>query len=188
MTGRPDSVRRASTLYRSARNIEGVEVAPVADFNTYDILKQRYLLLTREALAVDLRAGSNFVAAGLRSGASGCWGRTRLGLAHAADHCRRDARSDCCTDHRDIYNYALLDALGQTISTGILNADNESHMASISFDMLGVPEPAGWMMMVSGFGLIGVAGFDGGNDPSMLLVGSVPAVRHAERRAVKQRE
>lgn len=37
-------------LFRSARNIEGVEVAPVADFNTYDILKQRYLVLTREAL------------------------------------------------------------------------------------------------------------------------------------------
>src|SRR5271168_4965999 len=40
------------TLYRSARNIEGVQIAPVADFNTYDILKQRYLVLTREALAV----------------------------------------------------------------------------------------------------------------------------------------
>jgi len=40
------------TLYRSARNIEGVEVAPVADFNTYDILKQRFLLLTPAALAV----------------------------------------------------------------------------------------------------------------------------------------
>jgi large subunit ribosomal protein L4 len=39
-------------LYQSARNIEGVEVSPVADFNTYDILKQRYLVLTREALAV----------------------------------------------------------------------------------------------------------------------------------------
>ena len=39
-------------LYRSARNIEGVQVAPVAEFNTYDILKQRYLVLTREALAV----------------------------------------------------------------------------------------------------------------------------------------
>src|SRR4051794_26134755 len=38
-------------LYRSARNIEGVQIAPVAEFNTYDILKQRYLLLTREALA-----------------------------------------------------------------------------------------------------------------------------------------
>ncbi len=38
-------------LYRSARNIEGVEVAPVHEFNTYDILKQRYLVLTREALA-----------------------------------------------------------------------------------------------------------------------------------------
>lgn len=37
-------------LYRSARNIEGVQVAPVAEFNTYDILKQRYLVLTREAL------------------------------------------------------------------------------------------------------------------------------------------
>jgi large subunit ribosomal protein L4 len=39
-------------FHRSARNLEGVEVAPVADFNTYDILKQRYLLLTREALGV----------------------------------------------------------------------------------------------------------------------------------------
>lgn len=37
-------------FYRSARNIEGVQVAPVADFNTYDVLKQRYLILTREAL------------------------------------------------------------------------------------------------------------------------------------------
>jgi large subunit ribosomal protein L4 len=37
-------------LYRSARNIEGVAVAPVSEFNTYDILKQRYLVLTREAL------------------------------------------------------------------------------------------------------------------------------------------
>ena len=41
-----------TALYKSARNIEGVQVAPVAEFNTYDILKQRYLLLTREALAV----------------------------------------------------------------------------------------------------------------------------------------
>ena len=39
-------------LYRSARNIEGVQVAPVAEFNTYDVLKQRYLVLTPEALEV----------------------------------------------------------------------------------------------------------------------------------------
>ncbi len=38
-------------LLSSARNIEGVMVAPVAEFNTYDILKQRYLVLTREALS-----------------------------------------------------------------------------------------------------------------------------------------
>jgi large subunit ribosomal protein L4 len=39
-------------LHRCVRNIEGVEIAPVAEFNTYDILKQRYLILTPEALAV----------------------------------------------------------------------------------------------------------------------------------------
>jgi large subunit ribosomal protein L4 len=38
-------------LYQSARNIEGVQVAPVGEFNTYDVLKQRYLILTPEALA-----------------------------------------------------------------------------------------------------------------------------------------
>ena len=43
--------RLRPVVYRSARNIEGVEVAPVAEFNTYDVLKQRYLVLTREALA-----------------------------------------------------------------------------------------------------------------------------------------
>jgi len=36
-------------LYKSARNIEGVKVSPVSDFNALDILKQRYLVLTREA-------------------------------------------------------------------------------------------------------------------------------------------
>jgi large subunit ribosomal protein L4 len=38
-------------LHRSARNIEGVVVAPVAELNTYQILRRRYLVLTREALA-----------------------------------------------------------------------------------------------------------------------------------------
>ena len=44
-------------LHRSARNIEASQVAPVAEFNTYDILKQRYLVLTREALARPEAAG-----------------------------------------------------------------------------------------------------------------------------------
>jgi large subunit ribosomal protein L4 len=43
--------RHDPVLYLSARNLEGVKVAPITDFNTYDVLKQRYLLLTREALA-----------------------------------------------------------------------------------------------------------------------------------------
>ncbi len=37
-------------LHRTVRNIEGIKVAPVAEFNTYDVLRQRYLVLTREAL------------------------------------------------------------------------------------------------------------------------------------------
>jgi len=36
-------------LYLSARNIPGVKISPVGDFNALDILKQRYLVLTREA-------------------------------------------------------------------------------------------------------------------------------------------
>lgn len=39
------------TFHRSARNLEGVMVAPVTEFNTLDVLKQRYLVLTRESLA-----------------------------------------------------------------------------------------------------------------------------------------
>lgn len=39
------------TFYLSARNLEGVVVSPVAEFNTLDVLKQRYLVLTRESLA-----------------------------------------------------------------------------------------------------------------------------------------
>lgn len=38
-------------FHQSARNIEGVQVAPVAEFNTYDVLKQRYLILTKDSLA-----------------------------------------------------------------------------------------------------------------------------------------
>lgn len=36
-------------LYLSARNIPGVLIAPVSDFNALDVLKQRYLVLTRDA-------------------------------------------------------------------------------------------------------------------------------------------
>ena len=39
-------------LYRGARNLTDVKVAPVAEFNTYDVLRQRYLVLTPAALAV----------------------------------------------------------------------------------------------------------------------------------------
>ncbi|MGC8640645.1 MAG: 50S ribosomal protein L4 [Isosphaeraceae bacterium] len=52
-------------LHRSARNIEGVAVAPVAEFNTYEILKRRYLVLTPEALhALKERGGARPTAAG----------------------------------------------------------------------------------------------------------------------------
>lgn len=37
-------------VYKSARNIEGVKVLPVAEFNCYTVLKYKRLLLTRAAL------------------------------------------------------------------------------------------------------------------------------------------
>lgn len=43
-------------VYRSARNIHGIEVAPTSQFNAYTILKQKRLVLTRDALE-QLRQG-----------------------------------------------------------------------------------------------------------------------------------
>ncbi|HEV3119244.1 MAG TPA: 50S ribosomal protein L4 [Gemmataceae bacterium] len=37
-------------VYRSARNIRGIEVLPATQFNAYTVLKQKRLLLTRAAL------------------------------------------------------------------------------------------------------------------------------------------
>src|SRR5438067_1902964 len=39
-------------VYKSARNIDGVEVLPAAEFNCYTVLKQKRLVLTRGALEV----------------------------------------------------------------------------------------------------------------------------------------
>jgi large subunit ribosomal protein L4 len=43
-------------VHRSARNIRGVEVAPAGEFNAYTVLRQKRLVLTREALDVLRRA------------------------------------------------------------------------------------------------------------------------------------
>ena len=39
------------TIYRSARNIPGMEIAPAAEFNAYSVLRPKRLLLTRAALS-----------------------------------------------------------------------------------------------------------------------------------------
>jgi large subunit ribosomal protein L4 len=41
-----------SNVYKSARNIEGVKVLPVAEFNCYAVLKQKRLVLTQAAFDV----------------------------------------------------------------------------------------------------------------------------------------
>jgi large subunit ribosomal protein L4 len=41
---------RDDTLYKSARNIDGLKVLPTTDFNAYTVLKQKRLLLTKAAL------------------------------------------------------------------------------------------------------------------------------------------
>jgi large subunit ribosomal protein L4 len=47
--GKPD-IDEDQTLYKSARNIPGMEVAPAAQFNAYGVLRPKRLLLTRAAL------------------------------------------------------------------------------------------------------------------------------------------
>jgi large subunit ribosomal protein L4 len=39
-----------ATVYRSARNLQGVRVLPTADFNAYEVLRPKKLVLTRGAL------------------------------------------------------------------------------------------------------------------------------------------
>jgi large subunit ribosomal protein L4 len=39
------------TIYRSARNIPGMQISPAAEFNAYAVLRPKRLLLTRAALA-----------------------------------------------------------------------------------------------------------------------------------------
>jgi large subunit ribosomal protein L4 len=46
-------------LYKSARNIPGVEMAPASQFNAYTVLKQKRLLLTRAALDQLRQAGKS---------------------------------------------------------------------------------------------------------------------------------
>jgi large subunit ribosomal protein L4 len=50
-------------LYKSARNIPGVEVAPASQMNAYTVLKQKRLLLTRAALEELRQAGPSKAAA-----------------------------------------------------------------------------------------------------------------------------
>ena len=44
-------------VFKSARNIDGVKVLPVAEFNCYTVLKQKRLVLTRDALNELVAAG-----------------------------------------------------------------------------------------------------------------------------------
>jgi large subunit ribosomal protein L4 len=48
---------RDEVLYKSARNIPGIVVAPTSQFNAYTILRQKRLLLTRAALDELRQAG-----------------------------------------------------------------------------------------------------------------------------------
>jgi hypothetical protein len=65
-------------------------------------------------------------------------------------------RTDCCSQ-RDVYNITILNAGGQSLYTGVFDATGSNHMASVIFDRPTgfVPEPAGWALMLLGFGGVG---------------------------------
>ncbi len=67
-------------------------------------------------------------------------------------------RQYCCSD-RDIFHFDILNASGDSLYSGILDASNSDHVGSVSFEPVsgGVPEPAAWTLMLAGFGGIGAA-------------------------------
>lgn len=62
-------------------------------------------------------------------------------------------RSDCCSS-RDLFSYSLLDAGNNVVASGLLDARNANHSASVTLASA-VPEPATWAMMMVGFGVLG---------------------------------
>ncbi len=46
-------------IWKSARNIAGLKVSPVSDLNTYDLLRQRNLLITKGAIDIARNAKKN---------------------------------------------------------------------------------------------------------------------------------
>lgn len=74
-------------------------------------------------------------------------------LSSLAIYGRTDGRSD-----RDVYSVTILGASGNVLYNGTLNAANDGHFASVSFDRPvtdAVPEPTTWAMMIMGFGAAG---------------------------------
>jgi hypothetical protein len=60
-------------------------------------------------------------------------------------------------DGRDVYNFTIYDGGGVYITSGQLNAANELHRDTITFERPtgSVPEPASWALMILGFGGVG---------------------------------
>lgn len=65
-------------------------------------------------------------------------------------------RTDCCSE-RDIYNVEIFNSSNVSIFSGRLDARNDDHVATVTFDQPtgGVPEPASWALMIMGFGATG---------------------------------
>lgn len=64
-------------------------------------------------------------------------------------------RGDCCST-RDIFNFKLFDGSNSVVASGVLDASNSLHTASVNIPSA-VPEPAAWALMMAGFAAIGAA-------------------------------
>lgn len=70
-------------------------------------------------------------------------------------------RDGCCSG-RDLFNYQIFNADNQLLASGQLDARlgdrSDNDFATVQFDAPhggGAPEPAGWALMITGFGLAG---------------------------------
>lgn len=69
------------------------------------------------------------------SGVEGPGAVLEISLAHPTDLKRLTlyGRTDCCSD-RDVYRYDILDQRGRRLQSGVLDAANRDHAATVTFD------------------------------------------------------
>ncbi|MFM9853398.1 MAG: PEPxxWA-CTERM sorting domain-containing protein [Sphingomonadaceae bacterium] len=99
-------------------------------------------------------AGNGIFHSGTAGGSE--WLRITLAAATDVRTISIHGRTDGGNGVRDVYNYFAYNG-SQLVATGRLDATRSYHFATADLGVAPVPEPATWMMLLAGFGIVGFA-------------------------------